>query len=115
MWPFRPFETPYEPPPTVRDPHDTLLDLIEQVAQLRATVRGMETEWDSVRDQIRKGYQRMERSNQRFERRTHVEEGDLDAEASGPVDGHPEGTRDIPPLHGSFAEKLSQLREGKAG
>jgi len=41
------------------------LDLIEQVAALRGQVRAVESEWDDMRAQIKKGYQRMEKAHDR--------------------------------------------------
>jgi len=46
--------------------HSTLLDLIEQLAALRGQVRTIEAEWDDMRAQIRKGYQRMEKAHERL-------------------------------------------------
>ena len=75
------------------------LDLIEQVAALRGQVRSMETEWDDIRGQIQKGYQRMEKANQRAERRVGDPDGEVDAHQVVPP----------LPLH-PFAKKLAQMR-----
>lgn len=60
---FRRSETPQDGP----SQHAMTLDLIEQVAALRGQVRAMESEWDDIRAQIRKGYQRMEKAYERLE------------------------------------------------
>ncbi len=102
MWPFRPPQTP----PDVPDRHQTTLDLIEQVATLRGQVRAMETEWDDIRAQIKKGFQRMEKANQRAEKRG---EDQLDIEDQiSPVTV----SRVRPPSGGRFLEKLQQIKKG---
>ena len=63
IWPFR----PREPAPDRKEQHSTTLDLIEQVAALRGQVRALESEWDDMRTQIKKGYQRMEKAFERAE------------------------------------------------
>lgn len=84
------------------DSHSTVLDLIEQVAQLRGQVRAMETEWDDMRSQIRKGYQRMERAHQRLEKAKEGDWDEAEPAVSGPViEGHP-GNK--------FLEKYAKLR-----
>lgn len=100
IWPFRPRETV----PDGRERHQTTLDLIEQVAALRGQVRSIESEWDSMREQIKKGYQRMEKANERAEKRLATEELLLE---------------DVAPLHGGdeipltgFAKKLQEIKEG---
>lgn len=87
MWPFRPSPTP----PDYSDRHRSTLDCIEQVATLRGQVRSMETEWDDIRAQIKKGFQRMEKANQRAEAR-----GEDDEQGRGPVDGDGRGARGVP-------------------
>jgi len=77
------------------------LDLIEQVTALKGTVRAMETEWDDIRAQIRKGYQRMEKAYQRLED-AGLEEAELKPEPAG-------GTV---PLVG-FAKKLYEMQQSK--
>jgi len=97
MWPFRPPQTPPDGP----GPHTVTLDLIEQVAALRGQVRAMETEWDDIRDQIKKGYQRIEKANQRAERR-------LEDPDEGGVN---EGTATPPELRlVGFAKKLAEMK-----
>ncbi len=61
MWPFRRSQTLPDAP----DRHQVTLDLIESVAALRGQVRALEAEWDDMRTQIRKGYQRMEKAHER--------------------------------------------------
>ena len=95
IWPFRPPQTP----PDTSEPRQTVLDLIEQVAMLRGQVRAMESEWDDIREQIKKGYQRIEKANQRAEKRLEPEE-----ETSEPVDSAP-----YVPLVG-FAKKLHEMK-----
>lgn len=80
--------------------HEVTLGLIEQVTELRGRVRAMETEWDDIRLQIKKGFQRMEKANQRAEAR---------AEESDDDESPPVPTNDGPPLQG-FAKKLAELR-----
>lgn len=101
MWPFRPPQTVPDPP----ERHQVTLDLIEQVTALRGQVRSLESEWDDIRDQIKKGYQRMEKANQRAEKRLDDGEGEGAA---------PDARREAPPalLHG-FAKKLEQVRNAK--
>jgi len=108
MWPFRPSQIPSNGPDDVqthRRTHDSVLDLIEQVAALRGQVRNIEMEWESVRVQIRKDYQRVEKGNERAEKRMTMEEdGNSLADSAGDARGtEPE------PLHG-FAEKLRQMK-----
>lgn len=82
--------------------HGVTLDLIEQVAALRGQVRALESEWDDMRAQIRKGYQRMEKA---FERLDSGEEGATPS--PGPV-----LEPAIEPLEGppSFIDKLRALK-----
>ncbi len=79
-----------------------MLDLIEQVAALRGQVRNIEMEWESVRVQIRKDYQRVEKANERGEKRKTMEE-DGDRESLSPAGLDPQ------PLHG-FAEKFRLMK-----
>jgi len=97
MWPFRRTESPSDG----RSSHQTTLDLIEQVALLRGQVGSIEIEWANVKDTIRKGYQRMEKSNQRQERRA----------TEDPVVEHVKELEEIDDLHG-FARKLKAFRGG---
>jgi len=78
-----------------------MLDLIEQVAATRGQVRALEVEWEAVRAQIQKGWQRVEKANERSEKRTTME----DQPEPEPV----AATRIGPPLQG-FAKKLAELR-----
>lgn len=100
MWPFRPPQTPVDAP----DRHRVTLDLIEQVAALRGQVRSLESEWDDIRVQIQKGYQRIEKANQRAEKRMGLEEGDL-----GDLDARVSGGDVSTGLTG-FAKKLADIR-----
>ena len=77
-----------------------ILDLIEQVAALRGQVRALEVEWDDMRAQIRKGYQRMEKA---YERQGGGGDGDRPP-PDEPVAG-------LPAAHG-FVEKLRQMKAG---
>jgi len=80
--------------------HSATLDLIEQVTALRGQVRSLEAEWDDMRAQIRKGYQRMEKA---YERQSQpCEEAEVDA----PTHEH----ADIDPAARTFAEKYKMLR-----
>ena len=100
MWPFRQRETP----PDASARHSTTLDLIEQVATLRGQLRAVETEWDDVRAQIKKGFGRMERANQRAAERSELgDEEELEQLTE-------EIAHDLP-LAG-FAKKLAQRRGG---
>jgi len=78
-----------------------MLDLIEQVTAVRGQVRAIEVEWEAVRAQIQKGWQRMEKANDRAEKRnTMMDEGEPE-----PVVVPDPG----PKLHG-FAEKLREMK-----
>lgn len=107
MWPFRPPQTAVDTP----DRHAVTLDLIERVAALRGQVRAMETEWDAIRVQIQKGWQRLEKANSRAERRLE------DGEGGGHGGSVPDATGDAVvssnpvPLAG-FAKKLADIRGG---
>ncbi len=63
MFGFRRSQTPQD----VQEKHSTVLDLIEQVTELRGRLRAVEAEWDDMRAQIRKGYQRLEKAHERLE------------------------------------------------
>ncbi len=97
MNPFRRPERPQDGPEPAPDPTSVTVELIEQVAQLRGQVRALETEWDDIRVQIRKSYQRMEKAYQRLE--------EAGIEESDPVPRELPG----PPLVG-FAKKLAESR-----
>jgi len=77
------------------------------VTALRGQVRSLESEWDDIRDQIKKGYQRMEKANQRAERRLDDGDGAGDPPAKVAQESSP-----APLLHG-FAKKLEQVRNAK--
>lgn len=93
MWPFRRVETP-------PDRHDTVLELIEQVAQLRGQVRTLESEWAETHVRLRKAYQRIEKANERAEKREAGEELEPEQPALGL-----DGAR-------GFARKLQSMRGG---
>ncbi len=72
MWPFRRSQTP----PNVPERHTVTLDLIEQVAYMRGQINALEDDWKSTKEQVRKDYQRVEKANERAERRkATTEEG----------------------------------------
>lgn len=56
------------------------LDLIEEVAELRGRVRSMNVEWDDIRAQIKKGYQRMEKAFERLEKAQVIEPEEVQQE-----------------------------------
>ena len=74
--PFRRPETPSDDP----DRHRMTLDLIEEVAELRGRVRSMNVEWDDIRAQIKKGYQRMEKAFERLEKAQVIEPEEVQQE-----------------------------------
>ncbi len=88
----------HETPPDAAERHTLTLDLIEQVAALRGQVRAVQTEWDDVRLQIKKGFGRMEKAHDRLVKKQEgaVDEPDVPAEPA--VE-----------LHG-FAKKLQEVR-----
>jgi len=98
---FRRAKTPSDPPEPVPDPHGTMLDLIEQVAYMRGQVKSLEDEWRSTREQLRKDYQRVEKANQRADRREGRGSDSDDDVNSEPVRTEPS------PLFG-FAKKLHE-------
>lgn len=61
----------------------------------------MEVEWDAIRVQIQKGWQRIEKANERSERRLEDVDGEP-ASAQEPV-------KEAPGLVG-FAKKLQQMK-----
>ena len=79
--PFRRSQTP----PDEQRGHRMTLDLIEQVTELRGRLRSIESEWDDIRVQIRKGYQRLEKANERAEAR----EAPCDDEVALALPDHP--------------------------
>ena len=108
MWPFRRSQTPQDG----LDRHALTLDLIEQVAALRGQVRAMETEWDAIRVQIQKGWQRLEKANQRAERRLDDGEGKDEGNSLTATGAHDVLSEPpVPPLVG-FSKKLQQMRGG---
>lgn len=98
MWPFRRAETP--PNPAQR--HEATLGLIEDLAALRAKLNGLVVEWEDVKTTVQKSYQRVERANQRAERRLG-DEREPALEVSEPT---PQ-----PELRG-FAKKLAERNSG---
>jgi len=102
MWPFRRSQTQQDG----AERHSVTLDLIEQVAALRGQVRAMETEWDDIREQIKKGYQRIEKANQRASRRLEDEDGGNSLPDTGDA-----RTLAEPPVElRGFAKKLAEIR-----
>ncbi len=67
--PFRRSQTPPEAPQTREEYHGQQLELFEQVAYMRGQIGSLEAEWKGLRDQLRKDYQRVEKANERSERR----------------------------------------------
>ncbi len=100
MWPFRRSQTPVDG----HERHTVVLDLIEQVAYMRGQITALEHDWKSTKEQVRKDYQRVEKANQRAERREFVDEG----EAGDVVPKSPEVEPSLP-LTG-FARKLEQMK-----
>ncbi len=85
--------------------HELTLDLIEQVAALRGQVRAVEAEWESIRQQIRKDYQRMEKAHDRLEaKRGEGKNGSPVSTDAGEPHAEP-----AVELHG-FAKKLKEAR-----
>jgi len=103
MWPFRRTETP----PDTSQRHEVTLGLIEDLAALRAKVNGLVVEWEDVKTTVQKSYQRVERANQRAERR--LEDGEPLEEHVKEIAAIDSITR---PLHG-FARKLAEVRNAK--
>ncbi len=87
-----------ETPPDAAERHTLTLDLIEQIAALRGQVRAMQTEWDDVRLQIKKGFGRMEKAHDRLVKRQEGEAPDPPGPAEPVVE-----------LRG-FAKKLKDVR-----
>jgi len=98
IWPFRRPQTP----PDESQRHTATLDLIEQVAYMRGQINALEDDWKKVKEQVRKDYQRVEKANQRAERRL---EGFDDADE----DQTPPAAKVEPELRG-FARKLQEMR-----
>ncbi len=102
MWPFRLRGTASDGP----DRHQTTLDMIEQVTALRGQVRALEAEWLDMRDQLKKSYQRMEKANERAEKRLAKQEELAQEELLDPEPVVP-----VVPLRG-FAKKLHDIQGG---
>ena len=95
---FRRSQTPEDAPRPEPDTHGVILDLIEQLAMLKGQVGAMEVQWDEIKAQIRKGYQRMEKAYQRLEE-------------AGLEDSEPSQASSVSvPLVG-FAKKLEQMNK----
>ena len=108
MWPFRRSETP----PNATQRHEATLGLIEDLAALRAKVNGLVVEWEDVKTTVQKSYQRVERANQRAERRL----GD-GPEGDGAASNGSEGAAALPlatpqPELRGFAKKLAERNSG---
>jgi len=101
IWPFRRPDTV----PDAAQRHDTVLDLIEQVAALRGHVRAIETEWDDVKAQVKKAYGRIERAN------TRADERELDGGGNSlPDSGDDHALAEPSPVAHGFAGKLLELQ-----
>ena len=94
MWPFRRSQTPSDG----LERHKVTLDLIESVADLRGRIRSLEIEWEDIRTQIRKGYQRMEKAADRLDEKKDGKKPRV--EVDGDLRFEPVG----------FAKKLADLR-----
>lgn len=94
MWPFRLSQTPSDG----LDRHKVTLGLIEEVADLRGRIRSLQIEWEDIRVQIRKGYQRMEKAADRLDDKMDGKK------VEDPVDGP------LPFVPVGFAKKLADLR-----
>lgn len=97
IWPFRHSQTPVDG----HERHTVVLDLIEQVSYMRGQISALEHDWKNTKEQVRKDYQRVEKANQRAERRQYDDE-----------DGEPapvEETSGTAALTG-FALKLQQMK-----
>lgn len=83
-----------------------MLDLIEQVAAVRGRLNAMGTEWEDVKAQVKKSYQRMEKANERAEKRekARVEGWDDDEEE------RPHHRQHIEPT--GFERKLADFKAG---
>lgn len=100
MWPFRPPQTPQDAP----ERHTVVLDLIEQVSYMRGQITALEDDWKSTKEQVRKDYQRVEKANQRAERRESVDDDD-------PVPGSQVERREEPEQKlTAFALKLQRMK-----
>lgn len=99
MWPFRRTQTPQDGP----DRHALTLDLIERVADLQGQFGALHAEWNGTKDTLQKGWQRLEKANQRAERRMEDGEGEAEVVPKSP---------EVLPLHG-FAKKLQEVRNAK--
>ncbi len=87
-----------------------MLDLIEQTGMIRGRLRNLEMEWETVRAQIRKDYQRVEKANERSEKRKTMEEERIESHDGSVSVGESRAEADSPPLHGSFLRKLQAMK-----
>ncbi len=92
-----------ETAPNRQERHETVLAIIEEMAGLRGRLRSIESEWDDMRAQIRKGYQRMEKAYERQQ----------EAGSSSPCPDEEPAVAGLPEAQG-FAKKLKAL-QSKAG
>ncbi len=102
MWPFRRSETP----PDGHGRHTVVLDLIEQVSYMRGQINALEDDWKKTKEQVKKDYQRVEKANERQEKRKTMEGGNTLPDSSAPRAGEREP---VVPLHG-FAKKLQEMK-----
>lgn len=86
-------------PPDGQRAHQTTLELIEQLTALRGQVRTLEAEWDDMRAQIRRGYQRMEKAYERMQ-------DDAPCPDAQPLEVETAG---LPAAHG-FVRKLNAMK-----
>lgn len=72
---------------------------------MRGQINALEDDWKKVKEQVRKDYQRVEKANQRAERRI---EGFDDPDEVEPVRNTQRAPEKEIPLHG-FARKLQEM------
>ncbi len=76
------------------------MDLIERVADLQGQVGALQHEWAEVKATLQKGWQRVEKANERAEKRSSMEPEESEAPPTMPLGPAPQG----------FAKKLLELR-----
>jgi len=99
MWSFRRAQTPQDGP----DRHALTMDLIERVADLQGQFGALKAEWNGTKDTLQKGWQRLEKANQRAERR--LEDGDNDEK----VPAAPEHGDELRGFAKKLADRNAQL------
>ncbi len=93
-------------PPNGAERHAATLDLIEQVAIVRGRLGALEVEWSAVKETVQKGYARMERANERAEKRKTMEDEEPERGQQAAHEAEPAIA-----LVG-FAKKLQEMKEG---